>query len=144
MMSWADHCSSDEEDATADDHHHDNANVESEADKMPEDPETLPVSPDEMVPIDTMAGSEVAEERVYEFPTQPPFTAFIGNLSYQIKDPDMLVEAVSSLAQERLQEPVNVVGGRVAYHRSDPHGKHRGFGYVEVETLEQVSLGVCS
>lgn len=131
MKSWADHCSSDEEDSVADD----DDLVDDTAAKLQVDGDddalAVPVSPEEVV--------VVVRERVYDFPTQPPFTAFVGNLSYEIKDPPMLVEAVSNVAKDRLSEPVNVMGGRVAYHRTtDPQGKHRGFGYVEVETLDQV------
>jgi hypothetical protein len=125
---WADHCSSDEEDDEA-------------SASLPVDREAIPVSPDDIVPTGTtMAGAAATpKERVYDFPTQPPFTAYIGNLSYQIKDDSMLVEAVWDLAKEKLQESINIIGGRVAYFRNDHNGKHRGFGYVEVETLEQVS-----
>ncbi|KAG7350664.1 hypothetical protein IV203_010024 [Nitzschia inconspicua] len=135
IKSWADHCSSDEEDSVADDPQEEL--VDDTAAKLHLSDDALaavPVSPDEVVP------PAVPEERVYDFPAQPPFTAFIGNLSYQIKDEAMLMEAVSTLVKERLSEPVNFMGGRVAYHRTDPNGKHRGFGYAEVETLDQLKL----
>jgi hypothetical protein len=137
IKSWADHCSSDEEDSVADEPHDDEdlaadaaAKLQVEEDDAAAAAAAVPVSPDEVVP------------RVYDFPTQPPYTAFVGNLSYSIKDSTMLADTVANLAKERLSEPVNVLGGRVAFNRTDPQGKHRGFGYVEVETLDQVSTAV--
>ncbi|KAL3904281.1 MAG: hypothetical protein SGILL_010127 [Bacillariaceae sp.] len=131
MKSWADHCSSDEEDdSIADDTHQlatefaDNVGVVQEE----------PISEDEIVGV-----PNEPPPKTYDFPSQPPYTAFVGNLSFQIKDVPQFVEAVTNLAKDRLEEPVNILGGRIAYNRTDP-SKHRGFGYVEVETLDQLKL----
>jgi hypothetical protein len=143
IRSWADHCSSDEEDSH---HHHDEddqVGLEDEdkmlagdtAGKLQVDQQEEPVTPDEVVPSSTPAS-----ERVYDFPSQPPFTAFVGNLSYHIKEVPQLVEAVTNMVHDRLggESNIHVLGGRIAFDRTD-QSKHRGFGYVEVETLDQVS-----
>jgi translation initiation factor 4B len=134
IKSWADHCSSDEEDSVHDDRVEQELADEAAAQLQVNDAE--PVTSDEIVPTDA---GDSPPQRVYDFPSQPPFTAFVGNLSYQIKEVSQFTEAVENLAKELLEEPVKVLGGRIAYNRTDP-GKHRGFGYVEVETLDQVSL----
>jgi RNA recognition motif-containing protein len=128
MKSWADHSSSDEE---------------SFVDEVQEELEKLVVGdgPHEGG-VDEVEEpkSETAEppaEKVYDFPTRPPFTAFVGNLAYSVKEPEQLQDALMEAADGRLGEgKINVISGRVA---TDRNGRHRGFGYVEVETLDQVS-----
>ena len=135
IKSWADHCSSDEEDSVHDDHVAQEIAEEAAA-KLGVDDAAVPVHSDEVVPSD---GGGPPPAKTYDFPSQPPFTAFVGNLSYQINENPLLVEAVQNLADERLEQPVKILGGRIAYHRQNNNGNHRGFGYVEVETLDQVS-----
>ena len=98
----------------------------------------LELHSDEVVPSED--SGQPRPPKTYDFPSQPPFTAFVGNLSYQIMEGPQLMEAVENLAKERLEEPVKVLGGRIAYHRAGNPNQHRGFGYVEVETLDQVSF----
>lgn len=133
--SWADHCSSDEESI-------DNG-IEDLNDSVDQlamvDPRTKVgeamndqqhephvEQPEEMPPI----------EMLYDLPDRPPFTAFIGNLAFSIKEPDQLKYAIMDAVEDQLGEKINVIEGRVATDRRD--GKHRGFGYVEVETLDEV------
>jgi hypothetical protein len=144
MKSWADHCSSDEEDSV-----HDSELLQEEEDAMLAeqtanklDLQEEPVVPDEVVSQGEGEHQQDNQPRPitdYDFPMNPPFTAFIGNLSYNIKEVPQLIEAVSDLAKDRLGQNINVIGGRIAYHRTGEPGKHRGFGYVEVETLDEVS-----
>jgi hypothetical protein len=82
-------------------------------------------------------GGTFNEEKNYEYPDHPPYTAFVGNLSFRIKDEQQLQQAIVDAAFQRLNEKIDVIGGRISYDRVDPN-KHRGFGYVEVETLDQV------
>jgi translation initiation factor 4B len=120
MKSWAD-CSSDEESVDEIAGQPDDQNFN--------DPETESAEPQEEAP---------PVERIYDFPDKPPFTAFVGNLAFSVVEADDLKAAVSGMALERLGQEINVIGGKVAYERRD--GKHRGFGYVEVETLEEVRI----
>ena len=77
-------------------------------------------------------------EKVYDFPDKPPFTAFVGNLAFSVKDPEELKAAISTAAADCLGANINLISGRIAIDRRD--GKHRGFGYVEVETLDEVRV----
>lgn len=128
MKSWADHCSSDEESIG------DEIAEELENTKLDE-----PAQPDE---DEQQAPQEEAapQERLYDFPDKPPFTAFVGNLAFTVKEQEQLTTAVADAVAYQLGAQINVIGGRIATDRRD--GKHRGFGYVEVETLDEVRLGV--
>ena len=142
--SWADHCSSDEESF-------DDGGVADLSDSVGQlgivDPRTKigegggmddhhdepphgggVQQPEELPPI----------EMLYDLPDRPPFTAFIGNLAFSIKEPDQLKFAIMDAVEDHLNQKINVIEGRVATDRSS--GKHRGFGYVEVETLDDVSI----
>jgi hypothetical protein len=119
MKSWADHCSSDEESVDdvggeqveEQDEHHDEHHDDEEDLEMP--------------------------AKAYDLPTGPPFTAFVGNLAFTVKEPDQLQAAIADAVKDRFGEQINMIGGRIATDRRDGD-KHRGFGYVEVESLEQV------
>lgn len=131
MKSWADHCSSDEESISDD--------IEEEIEEQNVDV-PKPTSPDEQPPLqqdDPPHEEEAVPARVYDYPTQPPFTAFVGNLAFSVKDPDDLKSAIVDVASQLLGVQLNVLGARVALDRKD--AKPRGFGYVEVETLDEVS-----
>jgi len=90
--------------------------------------------------------------RTYDLPTGPPFTLFVGNLSYSIKDGQQLGDAIAKLVHDRLHKDITVVKGRVSGgNNRGNHGQqqqqqqqqpHKGFGYVEVATLEEVSFCV--
>jgi len=132
MKSWAD-CSSDEDTD-------DNYSVDSEdqnAEQSTEDAFSAKVKIDdnEEGPDGEGTGQPV---RTYDFPDRPPFTAFVGNLSYDIQESSQLQKALADVVFDRLGERVNVLGGRISYDRDSKNRQHRGFGYVELETLEQL------
>jgi translation initiation factor 4B len=123
---WADQCSSEEED---------------------DGPEVV-VSP----PSSTLDGtsndiqegigqegslSTPTSERVYEYPKAPPFSAYIGNLPYDVTK-DMLAEALTALALNILRNEIKIVNARIVMDRID-RSKSRGFGYVEVETVQELA-----
>eukprot|EP00980_Cylindrotheca_fusiformis_P003841 scaffold858_cov123-Cylindrotheca_fusiformis.AAC.17 len=127
MKSWADHCSSDEE--SFDDEINERLTGQQLDDQVVPETENI-VEPEpeaEVVP---------PPEKVYDFPERPPFTAFVGNLAYSVDEGEKLKAGLSDLAIDRLGEgQINVISGRVA---TDRNGRHRGFGYVEVESLDQL------
>ena len=130
MKSWADHCSSDEDTD-------DNYSVESE-----EEQEQGISNKDEGQPLDEAFSEKATIDepvaRTYDFPSRPPFTAFVGNLSYDIQEASQLQQALADVVFDRLGERINVLGGRISYERTSK--RHRGFGYVELETLEEVGF----
>ena len=92
MKSWADHCSSDEESFNEDtpldafDDDDDDAEKEPVPAAVEAKLESLQVA---VAADDDEAAApapESAEPRVYDLPSGPPFTVFVGNLSYGIKD----------------------------------------------------------
>lgn len=134
MKSWADHCSSDEESL-------DDGPEQLETQKLTETEPVAPSSPPPPTTVDVVDAPVVAEDappaapRTYKFPDKPPFTAFVGNLAYSLKDPEQLKAAVKQCALENLQTDINILGARISFGRD---GSHRGFGYVELETLDEV------
>lgn len=137
MKSWADHCSSDEESL-------DDLPEQMESQKLaevePVDPTTdgpPPATTEDEVDGPVAEDAPPAAPRTYDFPDKPPFTAFIGNLAYSLKDPDDLIAAVKQCALEVLGQDINFLGARISFGRD---GAHRGFGYLEVETLDQLKL----
>jgi hypothetical protein len=152
MKSWADHCSSDEESLgdAEEEHEKQTLNKATPARRVVEVQYQPPPAADDQHLDDEDADDEAEEyrergvappaapqERVYDFPDKPPFTAFVGNLAFSITEGDDLKHAIVDLVQERLGAQISVIGGRIGVDRRD--GRHRGFGYVEVETLEEVS-----
>lgn len=134
MKSWADHCSSDEDTD-------DNQSVNS----VDEDEQSLDAGFSEKVQMHDDPPEEHVPEaeppvRTYDFPEHPPFTAFVGNLSYDIQEPSQLQQALADVIFDRLGQRINVIGGRISYDRESKNRQHRGFGYVELETLEELKL----
>ena len=142
MKSWADHCSSDEDTD-------DNDSVLEEVQNDDEEPIEEDFS--EKARFNdggTFDGNhrhrqqnhqhQHNQARTYDFPDRPPFTAFVGNLSYDIQDESQLQQALADVVLDRLGERVTVLGGRLSYDRDSNKSQHRGFGYVELETLEEV------
>eukprot|EP00531_Pseudo-nitzschia_arenysensis_P012721 CAMPEP_0116130608 /NCGR_PEP_ID=MMETSP0329-20121206/8572_1 /TAXON_ID=697910 /ORGANISM="Pseudo-nitzschia arenysensis, Strain B593" /LENGTH=380 /DNA_ID=CAMNT_0003625001 /DNA_START=192 /DNA_END=1334 /DNA_ORIENTATION=- len=127
MKSWADHCSSDEDTD-------DNYSVDSVESEVKEEAQSL----DEAFEEKAQINEPTPQARTYDFPSQPPFTAFVGNLSFHIKEPSQLQQALADVVFERLGERVNVLGGRISFDRNSQ--KHRGFGYVELETLDELKI----
>lgn len=58
-------------------------------------------------------------------PDKPPYTAFVGNLAFDVMDSDV----------EQFFAPANVVSVRIV---SGHDGKPKGFGYVEFQTLDDL------
>lgn len=138
MKSWADHCSSDEESL-------DDLPEQMEAQKLADIEPAVEPTTDAPPPtttedeVDGTAAEEAppAAPRTYDFPDGPPYTAFIGNLAYSLKDPEELMAAVKQCALEVLGQDINLLGARISFGRD---GSHRGFGYLELESLEQLKL----
>jgi hypothetical protein len=75
------------------------------------------------------------------FPEKPPYTAFVGNLAYSIDDPKVFANKILELVRSRLGEEIVITAQRVAIDRQGGN-RPKGFGYIEVETLEHVSIFV--
>jgi translation initiation factor 4B len=142
VKNWADHCSSDEE--------------EEDVGRHSEEMEEPDVPPPEPQPIEThetegkgfehqpprdhhhqQQQEEPSKPRVYDLPSQPPFTAYVGNLAYSIQEADDLAIAVADVVKEYLNADIRIVHARVMKDKMN-HYKSRGFGYVEVETLDML------
>jgi len=168
IKSWADHCSSDSEDE--DHHHDRHQQRESgeEAEAAaaaavvavdgdgtaltadgndPSEKETQEDAPEGTQEDEGGADAtkedanfQPREPKVYDFPTEPPFTAFVGNLAFGILDPEELLhELRAAVAQANLETEINFVHARIVMDRKSlDRPRHRGFGYVQVETLEQL------
>ena len=138
MKSWAD-CSSDEEDYSSDDA----AEEEEEQETLePTALEKLQINNDGENPLNNNSGGPGIRE--YDYPNQAPFNAFVGNLSYEISEVSHLQQALVDVVHDRLKEKINIIGAKICYERNSDNRNHRGFGYVELETLEEVSeLFVC-
>ena len=144
--SWAD-CSSDEEDYSSDD----------AAEEEEEDQEKLETTALEKLQIDNNnnnnnnnndnpsnnSGQQQSSIREYDYPDRAPFNAFVGNLSYDISEVSHLQRALADVVHDRLKEKINIIGAKICYDRNTGDNRqqqHRGFGYVELETLEEVSV----
>jgi RNA recognition motif-containing protein len=86
--------------------------------------------------------------RTYDFPTEAPYTAYVGNLAYNMTEANDLGDALTEVAKEKLGLDITVVHARIMMDRQQNGGgggapgdkpRHRGFGYVEVETLEMLT-----
>ncbi len=73
-------------------------------------------------------------------PTQAPYTAHIRNLCYKIENATDLADKIEGLTRWRYQKKksVTVTNARVGMDRAT--GKRKGFGYVEFDTPEEVSV----
>jgi len=135
MKNWADHCSSDEE-SLGDDVAVAEQFVEDSQPNPNDIIEETPMENEESgVDQDNTTNNPSKGPRTYVFPEQPPFSAFIGNLAYSIKEPEDLKKAVTNCVFDALGQQINILGARISYDRT---GKHRGFGYMELETLDEV------
>ena len=122
VKNWADHCSSDEEDLDVAD-------------------EPQPVVDPQVLQKEIAAENKAFEEKkVFQYPTEPPYTAYVGNLSYNIMDPQELTDKLTALVQEILDMEFNITDARIIMDRRNPGPKprHRGFAYIQVETLEML------
>lgn len=122
MKSWADHCSSDEE-----------------SDDIPRVSSlgNLQALDDQDSDSDhSDEESEVEQVHVYNFPSSPPYTAFVGNLPFDIQDANHLAFELEAMCERILNTKVKTVNGRLMLDRDT--GKKKGFGYVEFDTLEDL------
>jgi translation initiation factor 4B len=115
-MKWADI------DSDSDDEHHHHP-IQQQAEPEPEEIE------EEIV-------EEEEPEKEYEWPTEPPFTAYCGNLPFAIKEAQDLDIAIQHILQDRFKAGVTIVSSRLATDRET--NKPRGFGYIELETVEDL------
>jgi len=65
------------------------------------------------------------------FPTQPPFTAFVGNLSYEVQNDDLF---------KFFGPDCKVSSVRLLSHKDN--NRPKGYGYVEFEDLESLKKAV--
>ena len=152
MKSWADHCSSDEESFNEDtpmdafDNDEDDGNGKQAAATTADHPAEIITTGMDHLKGPSAAGMEAQQpphqERTYDLPSGPPFTLYVGNLAYSIKDGNQLGEALANVVKERLHKDIRVVKSRVAMDRDNGGGiknTHKGYGYVEVASLDEVS-----
>jgi translation initiation factor 4B len=151
VKNWADHCSSDEEEEDVGRQHHRRHAEEMDSEDAPAASESQPVETHEedenasyqrdgeQPPRDEQPHQQQGppKPRVYEFPSEPPFTAYVGNLAYSIQEADDLANAVTDIVKEYLNADIRVVHARVMKDKMNNY-KPRGFGYVEVETLDML------
>ena len=125
MNSWADHCSSDEEE-----------------DDIPrvstlQSSENLDALDDELSSDEKEQDIELEEKSHSNLPSEPPYTAFVGNLSFDIQDAKHLAYELEEMCEYFFNRKVTAVDGRLMTDKET--GKKKGFGYVEFETIEDVS-----
>lgn len=156
VKNWADHCSSDEEDFDVDTKeavavvdpdvlkkeiedenrafHHDEAHDDEDGD------DAAIAATAAAVGGGGGGGTPPAKEKTYEFPTEAPFTAYVGNLSYNITDNQELTSKLTALAKDLLAADVVITEARIMMdHRNpSPKPRHRGFAYVQLETLDML------
>ena len=88
-------------------------------------------------------GGDYADERYARPPPPPvviegpPYTAFLGNLSFDMRSStDLTAELESLLRERRLDGAARVKTARLVTDR--PTGQSRGYGYVEFDAKEEV------
>lgn len=137
MTKWGD-LSSDEESFNEDTPMDKFEDSDEEEEAVVEKVENLQVAePEEEPPVE----EPPREPRTYDLPSGPPYTLFVGNLSYAIKDGHQLGQEVAKVVRARLKTEINVVRGKIGFDRHNPNSnRHKGFGYVEVSSLEEMKL----
>lgn len=115
----------------------DSSDDEDEAFLAPEKEPPAPAVHEEEEEEIEPSGDELEPPKEFVLPEHPPFTAFIGNLAFSIQDGNQLGSEIQNLVQKRFQTEIVVTASRIAQDRET--NKPKGFGYVEVETIEQVS-----
>lgn len=154
MKNWADHCSSDDDEDFAerieqigDDVEHDEPVHNDDSLDLCPNVENFHLYQDEDNEASTINhedGNQHGKEKVYEeqisrdyvFPSEPPFTAFVGNLAYTIKDANTLAEKMIELVGEKLRFDLHIVEAKII--KNPNTDRHRGFGYIQVETLDML------
>lgn len=113
------------------------ADVDSDSDDEHHHPVNQQVEPEPKEIEEEIVEEEEEPPKEYEWPTDPPFTAFCGNLPFAIKESQDLDMAIQDILHDRFQASVTIVQSRLATDRET--NKPRGFGYIELETVEDVS-----
>jgi hypothetical protein len=79
--------------------------------------------------------------KVFEYPTEAPYTAFVGNLPYSVATNEDLTDAMNSLVQKKLGEAdaatIVFQNAKLIVDRQNGN-RPKGFGYIEVETVDQL------
>lgn len=137
IKSWADHCSSDEE---SDDgmHHPARGEIPTVAEGIEEEYEDDYLHEDGGLPEPMQL-----DFTGVQLPTQPPFTAYLRNLNFKIRDEQTLADEVQRLADSRYRmlenkDLIHVLGARFGMDRNT--GSRKGYGYVDVENVEELKL----
>ena len=135
-MGWGD--SSDEESFNED------TPVDDLDDESTSDVNNVAKNMEDNMQLDNNVDPSPPAPRTYDLPTGPPYTLFVGNLSYSIKDGRQLGEAIGALVRDRMKKEITIVKGRIGGgnngRNGQPQQNHRGYGYVELGSLEEVSL----
>jgi hypothetical protein len=137
VKGWADHCSTDSESDWAD-----RTNALGEEDNKEAPAETQDAQKDEVelpkeVHEDDLMEPPAATQR-YNFSTEAPYTAFVGNLAYKILEPQDMADGIAQLAQEHLNLEIHVVDCKIVMDRNHATPRHRGYGYMTVESLDEL------
>lgn len=136
IKSWADHCSSDEE--------------SDDSDRIAPPPSGLPGSTsyhDLVAPDSDEEDDYIIPPRQFDIPTEPPFTAFLGNLHNELRTNNDLGRELDILLNRRRLEAINATNGqvlgivRITSARlmiDKTTNTSRGYGYCEFDTPEEV------
>ena len=129
MKSWADHCSSDEED--------DVPRVSTLQLSSKDESDSNESDDDEGYHEDGNQGQQLEPTPHFKIPKDPPYTAFIGNLSFEVKDAKHLAYELEQMCISIMGKTVTAIDGRLV--RDKATGNSKGFGYVVFSTADEVS-----
>lgn len=135
IKSWADHCSSDEE--------------SDDSDRIAPPPSGLPGSTSyhDLAPDSDEEDDYIIPPRQFDIPTEPPFTAFLGNLHNELRTNNDLGRELDILLNRRRLEAINATNGqvlgivRITSARlmiDKTTNTSRGYGYCEFDSPEEV------
>lgn len=137
VKGWAD-VSSDEEDfLSEDDDIHDNEEIKAAAletmKRERAEQQAAIRAEEEKAEADAKAG----KPREYQYPSGPPYTAYVGNVAYSITEWEDLANQLTAMAKDLLNLEIKIKNTRIMMDRKDK-SKHRGFAYVTLETLDML------
>ena len=149
-MNWADHCDSDSD--SDDGLHPVRFSSNNLAGQASDDNPDAGISFDDEDSIDADEELELEEEEIPfpppidmnnlpdNFPSEAPYSAYVGNVAFNIKSEQAFGEKIEGLVKFRYQNTkrVKVINARFGMDRST--NQRKGFGYVEFETPEEVSV----
>jgi hypothetical protein len=127
MKGWADHSSSEDEDEAPERF---NLTVE-EIGKPPEEPQERQAQQEAKV-------HKSRPPKTYVYPTEPPFSAFVGNVAFSIVDPNDLANELVKITKEKLGVDIVIENPRIVMDRHSEKQQHRGFAYVQVQNVDQL------